>query len=315
MKNKRRIVFILLLTSLVIFGTAQAQTPALTQTPTAQKTLLTYYTDINLHDYAAAYAIWRNPPQTLQAFSDGFTDTDHVTPYFGDLQATHRAGELGNVPVVLLGYNFHGEVASFFGCFTLSFDFRITGATINQISTDGIPDAASISSYMAIDCAHIPASLPTTFLDTTDPNYGLIWSYFRAINQKDFTTAYTDWLSPIPGDKPNGQPAEDYRHSFADFSNGYADTTWIDTYPGDFDATGASAGHGYLSGLLPMVLVGQQTDGSIAAYSGCYVMGAFLNGTAGIVSGSFTKFLDAEPTGDQIVAAQNIDCTALNLKY
>src|SRR4051794_5283255 len=131
--------------------------------PTAQNTLLTYYTDINLHDYAAAYGLWRNSPQTLQGFTDGFADTDHVTPYLGDLQPTHLAGQLGHVPVALLGYDFHGEVASFFGCFTLSFDYRITAATIRQISTNGIPDATSISSYMAIDCDHIPASLPTTF--------------------------------------------------------------------------------------------------------------------------------------------------------
>ena len=168
---------------------------------------------------------------------------------------------------------------------------------------------------MAIDCTNIPASLPTTLLDGSAGYYGLMWSYFRAINQKDFTTAYNDWLYPIPGDKPNGQPARDYRQSFADFSNGYADTVWIDAYPGVYNETGASAGHGYLDGLMPMVLVGQRTDGTIAAYQGCFVMGAFLNGTPGIVSGKFTKFLDDEPTGDQIIAAQNIDCMALNLQY
>ena len=311
MNTKRLITLLLLLASIIIVGTAQAQTP----TPTAQKTLLTYYTDINLHDYANAYALWRNPPQSYQNFADGFTDTDHVTPYFGDLQPSGLAGQLGRVPVVLLGYNFHGEVASFFGCFTLAFDYRITGATIHQISTAGIPDAVSISSYMAIDCTHIPTSLPTTFLDSTDTNYGLMWSYFRAINQKDFTTAYNDWLFPIAGPKPNGQPATDYRQTFAAFSAGYADTTWIDTYPGVFDATGASAGHGYLSGLMPIVLVGQKIDGSVTGYSGCFVMGAFLNGLPGIVSGRFTQFVDDAPTGDQIVAAQNIDCTSLNLKY
>ncbi len=317
MNHKRLITLLLLLTSIIMVGTAQAQTPIPTPvpSPTAQRTLLAYYTDINLHDYAAAYGLWRSPTQTFESFSGGFIDTDHVTPYFGDLQPSGLAGQLGRVPVVLLGYDFHGNIASFFGCFTLSSDYRISGAAIHQISPNGVPDASAISNYMAIDCTSIPASLPTTLLDGSAGYYGVMWSYFRAINQKDFTTAYNDWLFPIPGEKPNGQPAEDYRQSFADFSNGYSDTTWIDSYPGVYNETGASAGHGYLAGLMPMVLVGQRTDGSIAAYQGCFVTGAFLNGTPGIVSGSFVKFLDDVPTGDQIVAAQNIDCTSLNLKY
>src|SRR4051812_7165770 len=104
MYHKRLITLLLLLTSILVVSTAQAQTPIPTPvpSPTAQRTLLAYYTDINLHDYANAFALWRNPPQPYQSFADGFVDTDHVTPYFGDLQPSGLAGQLGRVPVVLL---------------------------------------------------------------------------------------------------------------------------------------------------------------------------------------------------------------------
>jgi hypothetical protein len=303
-------LFLLLLSSLVLtLSAAQAQTN------TPQHLLLAYYTNINLQNYEAAYAMWVSPPQSYEDFAEGFDETDHVTPYFGALQPSSVAGEFGHIPVVLLGYTFRGEVASYFGCFTLSSDFRIAGATIHEISSNGIPDGASITNYLAIDCTNIPASLPTTFLDTTDTNYGLIWSYFRAINQKDFQTAYNSWLSPIAGEQPNGQPTEDYRQTFESFSGGYGNTVWIDVYPGIYNATGASAGHSYLNGLMPLVLVGQQTEGSVDAYYGCFVMGTFPNGLPGIVSGQFYPLLNNLPTGDQIVEAQNIDCTTLNLQY
>ncbi|HVU13771.1 MAG TPA: hypothetical protein VHD90_20985, partial [Phototrophicaceae bacterium] len=217
MKSTRLITLILLLLVAVTWSVAQAQT--LTPTPgapapTAQNTLLAYYTDINRHNYQAAYNLWHDPSQSYDIFVSGYSDTDHVTAYFGDLQSHNIAGQLGRVPTVLLGYDDYGNVASFYGCFTLSFNYHITGATIHQLSTNGVPDQASITNLMSIDCTHIPTSEPsTTFLDTSDPSYGLMWSYFRAINQKDFTTAYADWLAPIPGPKPNGQPAEDYRQT------------------------------------------------------------------------------------------------------
>ncbi len=299
---------VLLSVLLMMAGALQAQT-------TPQTILLNYYTAINRGEYQAAYALWENPPQSLEDFAAGFEETDHVTPYFGALQPSGAAGEYGRIPVVLLGYEFRGEVASYFGCFTLSSDFRIGGATIREISSNGIPDGASIVSALAIDCASVPASLPITFADTSNTNYGLLWYYFRAINQKDYTTAYESWLAPLPGEQPNGQPAEDYRQSFESFASGYGNTVWIDVYPGIYNETGASAGRSYLNGLMPLVLVGQQTDGSVDAYYGCFVMGTFPNGLPGIVSGQFFPLLNNLPTGDQIVEAQNIDCTMLSLRY
>ncbi len=303
------LIVVLIGVCLMTFGAVQALPN------TAQGVLLTYYTDINLKDYASAYHLWQNPPQTYQNFASGFTQTDKVEPYFGALQSHGIAGELGRLPVVLLSYNTNGTIGSYFGCFKLSTAYQISGATIHPISSSGIPDAASITQYMTVNCFNVPASVPTTFLDTSNPAYGLMWSYFRAINQRDYTTAYNDWLHPIPGPKPNGQPAQDYRPTYTAFVNGYSDTVWIDIYPGAYDESGASAGHSYLDGMMPMVLVGQRNNGTVTAYYGCFVVGAFPTGEFGIVSGRFFAFLNDIPTADQIIAHEPTDCPSLNLRY
>lgn len=303
------LTLLLLAFSLTPLGAAQALPN------TAQGVLLAYYTDINLKDYASAYQLWQNPPQTYQSFAGGFSLTDKVEPYLGALQSHNLAGEMGRVPVVLLGYNTNGTISSYYGCFRLSTANRISGATIRLISNNGVPDGLTITNLMAIDCFNLPQVVTTTFQDVSSPAYGLLWSYFRAINQRDYSTAYADWLQPIPGPKPNGQPAQDYRQPYTQFVSGYSDTTWINVYPGAYNQTGASAGHSYLDGLMPVVLVGQRTNGAVTAYYGCFVVGAFPNGSFGIVSGRFIPFLNDIPTGDQIVAHEPTDCTSLNLRY
>jgi hypothetical protein len=277
--------------------------------------LLTYYTAINLRDYRSAYNLWDNPPQSYQSFASGFADTAHVEPYFGALQATRIAGEMGRIPVVLLGYQTDGTIDSFFGCFTISTSNRISAATIRTIATDAVPDDASILTALAVDCTNLPRSVPTTFKDVSHWAYGLLDTYHQLLNQRDYANAYALWLQPIPDPKPNGQPAEDYRTPYNQFVNGYSDTVYINAYYGSYVEMGASAGHSYLNGVMPVVLVGQRTNGSITAYYGCFVIGAFLDGSPGIVSGRFFRFLSAVPTGNQIVQHLDIDCTSLNLRY
>src|SRR5664279_5533022 len=114
--------------SLITSGTAQAVN-------SAQGVMLAYYTDINLKDYHSAYNLWQSPPQSYTSFANGFSLTDHVDPYLGALQSSTIAGELGRIPVVLLGYNTNGTVGSYFGCFTISTTYRITHATLHTIST------------------------------------------------------------------------------------------------------------------------------------------------------------------------------------
>ena len=77
-------------------------------------------------------------------------------------------------------------------------------------------------------------------------------------------------------------------------------------------------GHGYLDGLQPAVLVGQNADGTVQGYFGCYVVGGLDNGSLGIVSGYFQPFpatVQGTPDGLTILQALKTDCTTLPLQY
>lgn len=282
-----------------------------------QAMLQTYYNAINRQDYATAYALWLSPRQTYQTFAAGFSNTARVTPYFGVLQ-TQNSTQAGYVPALLLGYQFDGSVYSFYGCFTASYQgvngvtWRIAGGNFQVLSTQGVPDNAVIQAYLDIDCFNPPSGItPNTVTISNNLAAPTILAYYDAINAKGFPAAYSYWLQPIAGPKPNGAPPQDYRPGFTQFQNGYASTYYVNVYFGNYNQTGASAGHSYLDGMLPAVLVGQQDDGTFAAYYGCYVMGYLPNGVLGIVNGKFTLFANDVPSGDTILQYVNLDCTQL----
>jgi hypothetical protein len=282
-----------------------------------QAMLLTYYNAINRQDYATAYALWLSPPQTYQTFAAGFANTARVEPYFGSLQSQNTS-QVGYVPAVLLGYQIDGSVYSYYGCFTASYQgvngitWRIAGGNFHLLTTQGVPDNAVIQAYLAIDCFNPPSAItPNTATTTNNFAAPTILAYYDAINANGFPAAYSYWLQPIAGPKPNGAPALDYRPSFTQFQNGYSNTYYVNVYFGEYNQTGASAGHSYLNGLLPAVLIGQQNDGTFAAYYGCYVMGYLPNGVLGIVNGKFTLFANDVPTGDTILQYVKLDCTQL----
>lgn len=54
--------------------TATTATPA----EQAQAVIKQHYTDVNNHDYQAAYQLWRHNPDSLAAFQKGFAHTRHV---------------------------------------------------------------------------------------------------------------------------------------------------------------------------------------------------------------------------------------------
>ncbi len=300
--------------------------PSHAQTPdsTAQAMLYRYYNAINLRDFATAYNLWVNPVQTYESFSSGFADTALVQPYFG----TYQINSFGlsttvRIPAVLLGYQIHGAIVSYYGCFTVAVDsfsqWRIMDADFGWLSNTQVPDVATIGSLLEIDCFHIPTTVTATYRPQlfTSAGQGALLAYYNAINNRDYATGYTMWLHPLPGSKPNGAPAQDYRPNYTDYVAGYGDTVFVNLYMGDYVETGASAGHSYLNGLLPAVLVGQHTDGSFVAYYGCYVMGFLTDppGTYGIVSGRFLPLAEDAPLGQLILQYLNFDCTTLNLQY
>jgi hypothetical protein len=303
--------------ALLILGVISIFPASAAEYTSPQAMLFTYYNAINRQDYVTAYGLWLNPRQTYQNFSTGFAATARVEPYLGTVQATSSA-QLAYIPGVLLGYQTNGSVYSYYGCFTAGYvgtngvTWRITAGNFRVLTTAGVPSNAVIQTYLGIDCTHVPTSIPPNTITTTS-NFAAptMLVYYDAINRKDFATAYSYWLQPIPGPKPNGAPAQDYRPPFQQFQNGYANTAYVNIYFGDYNQGGASAGHAYLDGLLPAVLVGQQTDGSFASYYGCYVMGHLPNGVLGIVNGKFSLLANDVPTGDTILQYVNIDCTQL----
>ncbi len=287
--------------------------------PGSRALLLAYYTAINTHDYTTAYTFWSMPQQTFNDFAAGFATTARVEPYFGFLQTPPAISqtETGRVPAVLVGYHLDGSIESYGGCFALVYPaalgrWQIVTGDFHLIGAVPIPDAATLSALLQIDCYNPPAIPPVANPQADLPQVQFIRAYFDAINRTDYATAYGSWLQPIPGPKPNGAPAVDYRLPYPQFATGYQNTAYVYVYPGVYNETGASMGHGYLDGLLPAVLVSQQRDGSFQSYAGCYVIGRLDASRYGIVNGKFSVLTpNSVPDGLSLLAAQNVDCIQL----
>ena len=261
-----------------------------------QAMLTSYYNDISLHEFQAAFAMWINPPQSYNNFVVGYSDTDHVTPYLGDYEPINA--NAGFVPGVLVGYHTDGSVIAYHGCFNVTFNtagWAITGAAFDNLS-DTLPDNDLILGYLSLDCRSSVVVFPTAApsptpngLYLTQKAYSTLAHYYELINQKDFASAYALWLHPVDGPKPNGAPPQDYRLPYNDFVSGYTTTKFVDVYPGVYDEEGGSAGHGYLDGKFPVMLIGEHTDGTYVSYVGCYIMGGMQGIDFGIVSGAFKQ--------------------------
>lgn len=126
-----------------------------------QSLLGAYYDAINSRDYATAYGLWRNPPQTYYQFVAGFANTTEVAMFYGNYQysGVANAYEAGRVPVMLFGFHSDGNVVAFSGCFRLNYDpwrvpnWAIIGANLQPVSTDfGAPDRQLVLNAMAAGC-------------------------------------------------------------------------------------------------------------------------------------------------------------------
>ena len=298
-------------------------TPAQAQNfQSPQAMILAYYSAISLRNYPQAYGYWLNPTQSYADFASGFLTTERVEPYLGDWQpapASAPAGELGRIPAELIGYHVDGTLQTFAGCFAISQNaagWRLLGASFSQIGA-ALPDMPTINAAMAVNC-YLPAvTLPFGIGGAAlDKGQATLANYYHLVNGRDYTDAYAQWLQPIPGPKPNGAPPVDYRLPYADFVSGYADTVYVFGYYGHYNESGAFAGHGYIDGTIPAVLIGYHTDGSVTSYYGCYVLGTLSADQLGIVSGTFMAIQSPYvPNGSTIATYLNLDCTTLNLNY
>ncbi|HML21912.1 MAG TPA: hypothetical protein PKD09_09700 [Aggregatilinea sp.] len=81
---------------------------------------------------------------------------------------------------------------------------------------------------------------------------GMLSNYYNTINTRQYQAAYAQWLNPP--------------QTYASFVAGYADTTRVDAFFGSFRPRQQVT----TAGAVPSILIGYRTNGSVAAYSGCY---------------------------------------------
>src|SRR5215831_5011245 len=72
----------------------------------------------------------------------------------------------------------------------------------------------------------------------------MLFTYYDRLNVRDYQAAYGQWFTPL--------------QSFPNFINGFADTSRITPYFGDFQPSNTALE----SGRIPGVLLGYHTDGS-----------------------------------------------------
>ena len=312
-----RVLFLvtIIVTMLVMPGSTQAQSEGVFQTP--QEMLQSYYHAINARNLAGAYAHWRTPSQSFEDFEAGFWRTNRVTPYFGEFEVSSSPLS-GQVQAVLVADETDYSVQdaqvfrTYAGCFFVNRtrtvgDWRITGADITQLLDFAPPNLDTIEAALSRNCTQ---GINNTVQGTLSYSNAasILTLYFTLISQRDYATAYNYWLSPADG------VSQDYRLSFDQFSSGYAETQAITVYNGEYVFGGAAAGRAYLDGIMPVVVVAEDTDGSFSAYAGCFVMGFNArNNSLGIVNARFYTVSNTVPTGNLIADYLQIDCLNLGI--
>ena len=218
--------------------------------------LTAYYDLINARNYWPAYQQWTNPPQTYTDFVAGYGDTSYVRAYFGGFQAGWANSTDGRVPGVLIGYRTNGTVAAFSGCYFVRYNpaatgmaqWTITGANFTEMAAVPVDETTIWQQTLDMWC-YTPPAVPGTYGSVQQ----MLVDYFEAVNRRDYAEAYALWLNPV--------------QTYADFVNGWADTTETVMFYGAYQFSGV---YGALeAGRVPVVLMGYHTDGSLVAFKGC----------------------------------------------
>lgn len=292
-----------------------AQTPP-NVTPT--ESLMTYFNALNQRDYVTAYGLRAGDVEPFIDFVAGFRDTTRIEPYLGAFQVSNRINE-GRVPAVLLGHQTNGTIRSFAGCLMVGRGgdgiWRLGDNTLRVISETNRPTQATLRAHINNNCYN-PQSVNNQLAALgVNQAAATLQSYFDAINAELFAPAYALWLAPVPGAQPNGMPATDYRRDYGGFLATYGNTRFITAYFGAYQFSGAVAGRPYLDGMQPVVLVSQDDDGTIRAFSGCFVMGRFFDGRMGIVNRRLDTLAQTVPNATAILDALNVDCASLGIAH
>lgn len=118
-------------------------------------------------------------------------------------------------------------------------------------------------------------------------------TYYSLVNARAYATAYAQWTNPT--------------QTYADFVAGYADTSRVEAHFGGFQPGPTNS----VAGRVPGVLIGYRTNGSVAAFSGCYDL-VYNPATTGIgqwlITGSNFVQLPTVPAGQAIQPYLATDC-------
>jgi len=218
------------------------QPPAgLTDTTAAVQVVLDYYHAIAQKHDDQAYGLWAEggaaSGQTLPQFEQGYAKTAGLSVL---LDRATVSGDAVTVPITILSVLNHSDQTQqpqrFSGTYTLRQEgggWRIASANVAQGDASAEP----------------PAS--------TGDALRVVQAYYQALDEGNYPRAYTYWEN-------NGTASQ---QSYTVFVQGFASTDSVTLATGQA-RTNAAAGSAYTE--VPVVVLGQQRDGSRQSFCGTY---------------------------------------------
>lgn len=121
---------------------------------------------------------------------------------------------------------------------------------VEAIPTDivdgGVPEATAVQN-------------PTDYMDDRSSAESVVRSLFNAINSRQYLRAYSYWEANAEGLPP-----------YEEFEQSFAETDYVDLFHVGEVTTEAGAGQQYFA--VPYIISVMNTDGSVEAFAGCYLM-------------------------------------------
>ncbi|HEU5100094.1 MAG TPA: hypothetical protein VFU22_13795 [Roseiflexaceae bacterium] len=218
------------------------QPPAeLTESTAAVQVVLDYYQAITQQHYDQAYGLWAEggaaSGQTRSAFAQGYANTAGLSVL---LDRATLSADAVTVPITIVSVLNQSEQTQqpqrFSGTYTLRQEaggWRIASANIAEGQASAEPPASTADALRVLQ------------------------AYEQAIDEGNYPRAYTYWES-------NGTASQ---QSYTVFVEGFASTDRVTLATGQA-RTNAAAGSVYTE--VPVVVLGQQRDGSREAFCGSY---------------------------------------------
>jgi hypothetical protein len=274
---------------------------------TASQVIVSLFNAINRREYARAYDYWINPATAVgdfTAYASGYQDTAWVNLAFGQITASHAAGQIYyTVPVILKTTARNNTQANYAACYLVHESqpanfgappFNAMG--IDRGSAEPADLHASDASTLATACSAYPTGpspVPVSggslnidknnFLDSRSGPIETVSSLLNAINLKQYVRAYSYFQSPA-----------DFPGPYAPYAAGYSGTESITA---TFGRVQSDAAAGSLYYKVPLAMQVLTTSATTQTFVGCYTLrlGQPANQTVppfqplGIISGTFNQ--------------------------